>query len=84
MSFTCIQKLLTYDLFFVLGSENKKQMIMIGMAQGLVAIIPQILSIDLLTMKKGTPHLIGVFFHIVLYIFLSIFFSPQIRVHIWM
>jgi hypothetical protein len=33
-------------------------------------------------MKKGTPHLIGVFFHIVLYIFLSIFFSPQIRVHI--
>lgn len=35
-------------------------------------------------MKKGTPHVIGVYFHIVLYMLLSIFFSLQIREHILM
>jgi len=33
--------------------------------------------------KKGTPHVIGVYFHNVLYMLLSIFFSPQIRERIF-
>ena len=49
MFFTCIQKTINLQplFFFIIGDKNKNQMmIMIGMVQGLVVIIPQILSID--------------------------------------
>jgi hypothetical protein len=49
MFFTCIQKTINLQplSFFIIGAKNKNQMmIMIGMVQGLVVIIPQILSID--------------------------------------